>query len=164
MLNYTFPKDWPTDREVRARTNQAGSHSKSIRNRSGCPVVGKQSRSPAAVGNNTAPWQVRVCQGRLRQRSQRLRVFSLYALCRRPFLVPGDIDCLSLMAFGNAHSPLPAALVDRGIGRVFRRARRARSRESQNNNDDALVGFSANDATRRHRDRGGQCRDDSHTY
>ena len=33
---------------------------------------------------------------------------------------------------------------------MFRRARRARSRESQNNNDDdALVGFSANDANRR---------------
>jgi hypothetical protein len=67
-----------------APPNRAGSHSKSIRNRSVCPVVGQQSRNPAAVGNNTAPWQVRGRQGRLRQRSQRLRVFSLYALCCPP--------------------------------------------------------------------------------
>jgi hypothetical protein len=65
-----------------APSNRAGSHSKSIRNRSGRPVAGKHSRSPAAAACNTAPWRARVCQARLRQRSQRPRVFSLYALCR----------------------------------------------------------------------------------
>jgi hypothetical protein len=39
-------------------------------------------------------------------------------------------------------SPLPAALDCRGIGRLLRRARRAlATRESQNNDDDTLVGF-----------------------
>ena len=37
-----------------------------------------------------------MCQGRLRQRSQRLRVFSWYALCRPRVFSSGDIDCLSL--------------------------------------------------------------------
>jgi hypothetical protein len=80
-----------------APSNRAGSHSKSIRNRSGRPVVGKHSRSPAAAGNNTAPWPTRVCQARLRQRSQRPRVFSLYASCRLIFLFRPTLS-LALMA------------------------------------------------------------------
>ena len=57
-------------------SNRADSRSKSIRNRSGSPVVGNYSRSPAAAAGNTAPWRARVCQTRLRQRSQQPRVLN----------------------------------------------------------------------------------------
>jgi hypothetical protein len=59
-----------------APSNRADSRSKSIRNRSGSPVVGNYSRSPAAAAGNTAPWRARVCQTRLRQRSQQPRVLN----------------------------------------------------------------------------------------
>jgi len=71
-----------------APSNPAGSHSKSIRNRNDSPVVGNDSRSPAAAACNTAPWRARVCQARLCQRSQQPKVFSLLALL---LLVPTDI-------------------------------------------------------------------------
>ena len=59
-----------------APSNRADSRSKSIRNRSGSPVVGNYSRSPAAAAGNTAPWRARVCQTRLRQGSQQPRVLN----------------------------------------------------------------------------------------
>ena len=59
-----------------APSNRADSRSKSIRNRSGSRVVGNYSRSPAAAAGNTAPWRARVCQTRLRQRSQQPRVLN----------------------------------------------------------------------------------------
>ena len=37
-------------------SNRAGSHSKSIRNHSGRPVLGNHRRGPVAAGYNTASW------------------------------------------------------------------------------------------------------------
>jgi molybdate transport system substrate-binding protein len=43
-------------------SNRAGSHSKSIRNRSGRPVLGNHRRGPVAAGNNTAPWWTQISE------------------------------------------------------------------------------------------------------
>jgi hypothetical protein len=99
-------------------SNRAGSHSKSIRNRSGSPVVGNHSRSPAAAGNNTAPRRARVCESRSRKRSQQPRAFSLYALCRPVFLVSGR-HCLSLSWPRQCLNAASRRLVRRRIGRLL---------------------------------------------
>jgi hypothetical protein len=94
-----------------APSNRADSHSKTIRNRSGCPVVGKHSRSPAAAACNTELWRARVRQARSPQRSQQPKVFSLFASY---FLVPSHI-------VSQGQEPYRAgrdARVRRGLGKI----------------------------------------------